>query len=278
MPGRTTRLFGSRRSRRHRWPAFPVTLVLGAAAVAAALGCTSTDTPAAPPTSSTTAPAPPSTRDEKADQRVARDALLATDDLPGNDWNETKRTLSSEAEPSTADNPLDTCPKAKQLAADLGLDRDPKAITAKSSKFTLGTKERPSAQVEETVEIRATEDQATSVANVFGDRAMLQCLRDELKATLGSGSSKSVTVDPDKIEVERLKVGKLGDDHAVFLVTVPAQSNGITIDVTFVAAFVRVGRGYVNLSYGTYFGVDVDKEVMPVLTTAADKLHKALQT
>jgi hypothetical protein len=271
----------SRRSKRYwsstsTWSVLPPLLVV---LVLVGTACGTTETPAAPPAPpSTPATAPPTTRDEKADQQVARDALLEVDDLPGSDWTETKRTLSSEAEPSTADNPLDTCPKAKQLAADLGLDRAAKAMSAKSSKFTLGTQSAPSAQVEETVEIRAHEDEATSMANVFGDDAMLQCLKDELKATLANSSSKSVTVDAAKIKVERSKVGKLGDDHAVFLITVPAQASGITINVTFVAAFVRVGRGYVNLSYGTYSGVDVDKEVVPVLTKAAAKLKKALQS
>jgi len=240
----------------------------------ASAACGTTETPVVAPPSTPAATAPPVTRDEAADQQIARDALLQVDDLPGT-WNETKRSLSSEAEPSTTDSPIETCPEAKALAHDLGIDKTPKAVSAKSSKFDDGG--GLSSQVDETVEITATVDEATSMANVFGDDAMLDCVKAALEEAFTKDPSKTITVDASKIKVERSKVGKLGDDHAVFLITLPMTSKGLSISVTAVVAFVRVGRGYVNLSYVSPLGVDMDKDVMPILTIAAQKLKKAQQ-
>lgn len=253
------------------------TALLSLMMVGSAVACPAT-VETGQPIATTTAPpatAPPVTQDRPADQKIAVEALLDLSDLPGSDWNETKRQVSTETSRAATDNPTSSCPEVLDRFRELGADPQSDPVSAKSSKFTKGNNN--SVQVEETVELRATEEEAVVLANVLGDPSMIGCLQSALAASFAAQPKDSETqIDVENIRIERIKTGPLGDDHAVFEMVIPTTTNGIGLELHFFAAFIRVGRGYVNLSYGGIARPSLTDDLMPLFEEATDKLRRRL--
>lgn len=243
------------------------------AALIATAGCTATTEVTQTANSSTTNPPatakPPPTQDRKSDGRIAEKSVLTVDDLSDPGWEE-----GSSRERADAKNDFKPdCPALGDEFKNV-LKLSDEVPASKSPTFKQAKKQL---ELFDDVLIFATVDQALDAANVFGNPEIVPCLQNYLKTA--ATKDTSVPIDAKKIKVERTATGPLGDDHGVFTATVPVQTTTGTTDVTVVYAFIRVGRGYTEVAYtagSVTAPPDLEKDIMPILRSAADKLKKNL--
>lgn len=221
-----------------------------------------TSTTAAP---ATTAPAPTTTQDKKTDEKIARKALLAVEDLPGTGWDDSKKRSSD----SSGDFSK-SCPEMKATFEQFSA----MAADAPKSSSPSMTNTKKQIDVTDDVIVYGTVDDAQTVAKVIGGNDFKECLPRVLEDAIKAGAT--TPIDITDLTVEKAKVGKIGDDRAVFNVTITVSAGGKSASAHAVAAFIRFDRGYSYVSYTSTSDIDYEADVKPILEKAADKLKKNL--
>jgi hypothetical protein len=182
-------------------------------ATAALLGgaCTSTTGTATGP-GTTPATTPTSTQDLRADTAIAKKAVLVADDLSGIGWTADKRSIDLTGNVKLED----ACPDIADEAA--AFDQLTHGGAQAQSDELKNAK--TNVQIDDDVTVFATPDQAVTVANVVGDDSFTDCVR---KLLVNAAKQSNGEIGTDGLTVTRTNVGPLGDDHSVYLATLPVN-------------------------------------------------------
>lgn len=166
----------------------------------------------------------------EADQRIGEKAELVLEDFPTG-WQQADDEEDSE----------------RSECSGISDARDATSAQAFSPRFSRV--ENTSA--ENAVYVYADEAAATDAFAGLVSSETRRCLGEEIGELLGDEerAGPGGKVEVGEPETSRVSIEPLGDEREAARITIPFQSQGIDVDVTIDAVFVRVGRGIAALVF-----------------------------
>jgi hypothetical protein len=196
------------------------------------------------------------TQDIEADTAAAQAALLTLSDFPEG-WSELPAVDDSDNDESS-----------RRLAECAGLDRDGMLDSPASAETGDFNDPEENLEVNQTVGLEATEQDAIDLMTGFAAPDLLTCVSAVYNDTVVDALDVPDDVEIGEITVARLNVIPAGDDVQASRVVIPFTTQGLEIDVIADLVLVRVGRSLSGLFFGSQF-VPIPIETLDEYTALA---------
>jgi hypothetical protein len=231
--------------------------LLSAAMVIAATGCGS---------SSKTSTAPNTPEQLKADEAVARQAVLTLGDLPTGHEAKPHKPSSGDDIPKKVEQKFLACTHLPKRFIDDTNDSQPNADSPDFSKGEIAT--GAATEIESSVEIdRSSKDISEPLAYLKND-SVPGCFQPFFHAALAAGLKDDPRFSVRSVTVKSIPAGSAGDEGAGFQGRMAIGSPIGTIVVFFDMFFVRSGRAGVTLlaiGFREPVGLDLEHELLATM-------------